>query len=116
MHNCVRFGFFKNESSLCAVFNFITARDGDVEPASESPLIPVNPILFEAPEGSATKVCNPVCTACTSVEIMNDFIIEEKFESFSLSLSHSDPAVSLSSQNITVTIEDEDSESSCQQR
>lgn len=102
---------------FCAVFNFDTERDGDVEPASESPLIPVNPIVFRVPEESATKVCNPVvCTACTNVEIRNDFIIEEKYESFSLSLRHSDPAVSLSSQNITVTIEDEDSESSCQQR
>ena len=88
---------------LCLVFDPNTARDGDVD--SDIP-----PIVFDAPIGPATKVCDPVCTACSNVRIRDDLIIEEKFENFSLSLSHSDQAVSLTSTAITVTIEDEDSE------
>jgi hypothetical protein len=87
------------------VFDIDDARDGDVE--QNFP-----PIVFEAPDGPASKVCTPVCTACTTVEIRDDFIIEDKFEYFGLSLSHRDDAVNLTSTNISVTIEDEDSKSS----
>lgn len=85
------------------MFDFDNARDGDVKDN-------ISPIVFQVPEGSTRRECHPVCTACTQVEIRNDFIIEEKFETFSLSLSHSDPAVALTSESITVTIEDEDSQ------
>lgn len=93
-----------SHSLPCAVvFDPDNARDGDV---NEN----IRPIVFQVPQGSTRKDCHPVCTACSQVEIRNDFIVEEKFETFSLSLSHSDPAVTTTSEIITVTIEDEDSQ------
>ena len=89
---------------LCSVYHIDNARDGDVE-------VGIHPIVFEVSDRSAARECIPQCTACTNVVIRDDFIIEDKFESFSLSLSHRDEAVVLTSTNITVTIEDEDSES-----
>lgn len=82
---------------------FDNARDGDVRDN-------FSPIVFRVSDGSTTKNCDHMCIACTNVEIRNDFTIEDKFENFSLSLSHRDPAVFITSETISVTIEDEDSQ------
>ena len=81
------------------MFNIDTARDGDVERG-------IAPIVF-----AAAHATGPSTRACTNVVIKNDVIVEEKFETFSLSLSNRDlQGVHLTSSNISVTIEDDDSE------
>lgn len=69
----------------------------------------INDIIFTVPGTSSSLLCEPFCTECTNVRIVDDNIFEAKFENFSLSLSHSDPAVQITSTSTTVTIEDNNS-------
>ena len=97
-------------TSLCVIptaFNYVTDREGDVK------VLPDNfAITFRVP-GEGTKLCTATpCTSCSDLEIVNDNIVEEKFEEFTLTLSHDDlGAVALTSASILVVIEDDDSES-----
>ena len=67
-------------------------------------------IVFEVPQGRPSKVCDQGCMACTYVTIIDDQILEHKFENFSLSLSHKDSAVHFASSRSVVTVEDNDGE------
>lgn len=86
----------------------MTDREGDVK------VLPDDfGITFNVPPEEGTKRCNSMpCTACSDLEIVNDNVVEEKFEDFTLSLSHDDlgGAVALTSASIVVIIEDDDSE------
>lgn len=81
-------------------------RNGDVDPN-------IADIVFEVPRsgsgssGSNTN-CRIQCKACTQVSIINDGVLEELYEDFSLVLSHDDPSVHLTSTSATVTIVDDD--------
>lgn len=68
-------------------------------------------IMFKVSQGSASRACHAGCMACTDVTIIDDPILENKFENFSLSLHHDDPAVHLTSTLSVVTIEDNDGKS-----
>ncbi len=57
----------------------------------------------------ASRVCNASCITCTQVTIQNDFILEDLYETFSLSLSHADPSVHVTSSEASVSIQDNDS-------
>lgn len=84
-------------------FDFSDSRNGDVK-------ADIPDIVFEVPDGSLSKNCNQGCKACTNVNIIDDPILEEKFEHFTLTLHHSDPAVHLSATLSNVTVEDNDGE------
>lgn len=88
-------------------FNYATDREGDVK------VLPDDfAITFSVVPEEGNKLCTSVpCTSCSDLEIVNDNIVEDKFEDFTLSLSHDDlGAVALTSASIMVVIEDDDSE------
>lgn len=85
-------------------FDFSTDRTGDV-------ISDIADIVFQVPQGSVSRNCHQGCMACTQVTILDDPILEDKYENFSLSLHHGDDAVHLTSTVSVVTVEDNDGES-----
>ena len=69
-------------------------------------------IVFAVPRSASSRSCQPSCTACIVVDIVDDNTLEEKFESFAIGISHSDiTGVLFTSTNTTVVIQDDDCES-----